>query len=145
MSSLTASCPTSTSVCDDVSHSVLMAASWRESWPRALKTLLVICISLSLAKWLVRSAGRVAGWYLKRHASTRKKAILRRVKIEEEAFQSFSRRSRRQEEDDDWEKIESYGAGSAINGGQADDGWEGIIGFFHPFWLVQLNLHVHQY
>lgn len=120
-----------------------MGASWRESWPRVLRTLLIVCISLSLVRWLVRSAGRVAGRYLNRYASPRKKAILRRVKIEEEAFQSFNRRSRRHEEDDDWEKIESYGAGSAINGGQADDDWEGIIGFFHPFWLVHLNIHVH--
>ena len=65
----------------------------------------------------------------------RKKAILRRVKIEEEGAQKFKRRSPLSD-DDDWEKVESYGAASAVNGGRAEDDWEGVVGFFHPFWFV---------
>ena len=100
-----------------------------------LISLLIICASFLLGRWLVHRAGRAAGWYLKRHALARKKAIIRRVKIEQEAFEKFNRRSQKSE-DDEWEKIESYGGASAINGGQAEDDWEGIVGFFHPFWFV---------
>ena len=82
------------------------------------------------------------GWYLKRHASTRKNAILRRVKVEEEAFQNYNKHSQRPAEDDDWEQVESYGAASAKNGGRAEDEWEGIVGFFHPFWWVKSSLNV---
>ena len=85
------------------------------------------------------------GWYLKRHASTRKKAILRRVKVEEEALQNYNKHSQRPAEDDDWEQVESYGAASAKNGGRAEDEWEGIVGFFHPFWCVKSILNLFEY
>ena len=117
---------------------LVMYSTLRKLWPRILISVLIICASILLGKWLVNRAGRAAGWYLKRYALARKKAIIRRVKIEEEAAQKFNRRSQKSE-DDEWEKIESYGTASAINGGQADDDWEGIIGFFHPFWFVLGN------
>ena len=34
------------------------------------------------------------------------------------------------------EKVESRVVGTALNVGQADDSWEGVIGFCHPFWYV---------
>lgn len=116
-----------------------MSFTWGALWLRALNTVLSICFSIFLGRWLVRSAGRTAGYYLKRYALTRKKSILRRVKVEEEALQKFNRNSQRPEEDDDWERVESHVVGSAKNGGQAEDDWEGIIGFFHPFWSVNLK------
>ena len=113
-----------------------MSSTWRVLWPRILNVFFIICISVLLGGWLVSRAGGAIGWYLKRHASTRKRAILRRVVVEEEAVQNFNRNLQRPAEDDDWEQIESYGAASAKNGGQAEDEWEGIVGFFHPFWYV---------
>ena len=107
----------------------------RGLWPGILNTLLIFCASFLVGRWLVRRIGRTAGWYLRRHALPRKKAILRRVKIEEEGVQKFKKRSPISD-DDDWEKIESYGAASAVNGGRAEDDWEGVVGFFHPFWFV---------
>ena len=94
---------------------------------------------------MITGVGRSMGWYLKRYASTRKRAILRRVKIEEEALQQYHKRNQRHQEDDDWERIESHGVASANNGGQADDDWEGIVGFFHPFWFAILNPCVFEY
>ena len=111
----------------------------RGLWPRILNAFLIICASFLVVKWLVRRIGRAAGWYLRRHALPRKKAIIRRVKIEEEGAQKFKRRSPTSD-DDDWENVESYGAASAVNGGRAEDDWEGVIGFFHPFWSVSKSL-----
>lgn len=96
----------------------------------------VIIFTLSLAfftgKWLFLLGGNAVGWYLRRKTSARKKAILLQVKREEKDYQSKHQSSSRLS--DDWEKVESYATGSAINGGPADSDWEGVVGFFHPFW-----------
>lgn len=62
--------------------------------------------------------------------------ILARVKLEEARSQLSASRSPKSD-DGECEEVEKHTAGSAKNGGEADDEWEGIIGFFHPFWSVQ--------
>ena len=42
------------------------------------------------------------------------------------------------EDQDGWEAIDAYGLGSAKNGEKAEQEWDGIVGFFHPFWFVAL-------
>lgn len=91
---------------------------------------LAILGTLLIGKWLVRSAGTTFGWYLRRKTAARRQAILSQVRNEETDYQSQEKKS----DDGDWEKLESHAVGSSPNGGQADDEWEGTIGFFHPFW-----------
>lgn len=91
---------------------------------------LAILGTLFTGKWLVRSVGTTFGWYLRRKTAARRQAILSQVRSEETDYQSQEKKS----DDGDWEKLESYAVGSSPNGGQADYEWEGIIGFFHPFW-----------
>lgn len=91
---------------------------------------LAILGTLIIGKWLVRSVGTTFGWYLRRKTAARRHAILSQVRSEETDYQSQEKKS----DDGDWEKLESHAVGSSPNGGQADDEWEGIIGFFHPFW-----------
>ena len=98
-------------------------------------SLLAIILALLVGRWLIYTTGKAIGACLKRKTAARRQSILKRVKVEEEAVESFYRHSRRSE-DDDWEKIEKNGTKSATNGGQADNDWEGIVGFFHPFWFV---------
>ena len=98
-------------------------------------TLLAILLTLLFRKWLIYSAGRLFGSYLRRKTVPRQKSILKRVKIEEKAVESFYRKKSKYE-DDDWEKVESHCTTSDTIGGQSDDEWEGIVGFFHPFWFV---------
>ena len=79
--------------------------------------------------FLVLSLLRVFGWYLQGQTKTRKDAIINRVKAEQPAIsetQAF------QEADDGWEKIEK--SGTAENGKSFPDDWNGLVGFFHPFW-----------
>lgn len=95
-------------------------------------SLLAILLTFLFGKWLVYSAGRAFGSYLRRQTAPRRKSILTRVKIEEKAVESFYRKNGKHE-DEDWEKVESHRPTSDIIGGQSDDEWEGIIGFFHPF------------
>ena len=96
-------------------------------------SLLVILLGFLAGRWLVYRAGKALGSHLKRKTTTRRRSILKRVNIEEEAVKSFYRRSQKSD-DDDWEKIDDISIASARNGDIADDDWEGIIGFFHPFW-----------
>lgn len=93
-------------------------------------TALVLLGTLLTGKWLVRSAGTTFGWYLRRKTAARRQAILSQVRSEERDYQSEQKKSGY----GDWDKLESHAVGSAPNGGQADDEWEGMIGFFHPFW-----------
>lgn len=38
--------------------------------------------------------------------------------------------------DDEWETVDSYALGTSPNGGKGEKEWDGIVGFFHPFWYV---------
>lgn len=98
-----------------------------------LNSLLALGLALLVGKWLLRSLGIAIGWYLKRKTSARRRSILLQVQLEEESFQTQERYAARSD-DEDWERVESYKAGTASNGGRAYKDWEGVIGFFHPFW-----------
>lgn len=89
-----------------------------------------------LVKVLVRRSLRFVGWSLRRRTSKRRELVASRVQAEEEAYQTALQRSPKAE-DDDWEQIEGYAAGTAPNGELPRDGeWQGVVGFFHPFWSV---------
>ena len=96
------------------------------------KTCLIsaVLLSLLLSKWLVHGAGKAFGSYLKRKTAARRQAVLKRVKIEEQAVESFYRRDQKGG-DDSWKTTGSDPSG------QADNDWEGLVGFFHPFWSVK--------
>ena len=99
---------------------------------RIEKTYLIsaVLLSLLLSKWLVCGAAKAFGSYLKRKTAARRLAVLKRVKVEEQAVVSFYRRAQKGE-DDNWETTESD------NSVEADNDWEGLVGFFHPFWSVK--------
>ncbi|KAL8758804.1 MAG: hypothetical protein Q9199_001215 [Rusavskia elegans] len=105
-----------------------MAGTRAFSWTLA-NSILVICLSAFVSKLLLQA---VVGWYLRRRTTSRKITILARVKLEEAQYQLSASQSHKSD-DGEWEKVEKHTAGSAKNGGEADDEWEGIIGFFHPF------------
>lgn len=100
-------------------------------WNYGVLILTLILVFLT-SKWLFFVGGKAVGWYLRRKTSARKRALLLQVKREEKDYQTQHESSSKLS--DDWEKVESYATGSATNGGPADDDWEGIVGFFHPFW-----------
>ncbi|KAL8711589.1 MAG: hypothetical protein Q9220_003999 [cf. Caloplaca sp. 1 TL-2023] len=96
---------------------------------RSVQIISVLSISIYLVPWLFRLS---VGWYLRRKSAARKSLILARVKLVESQYQlSVSQAPPR--DDREWVEVEKHAVGSAPNGGEADDEWEGIIGFFHPF------------
>ncbi len=103
-------------------------------WIPLLLAVLVLLVSSTIAApFIVHYIGQTIGWYLRRRTSARRDLIFARVKVEEDDYKSKKRRSPKYE-DEDWERVESYTAGIAKNGEKANDDWEGMVGFFHPFW-----------
>jgi alpha-1,2-mannosyltransferase len=82
---------------------------------------------------LIRYALSSLGVYLRFKTRARRELIVEKARAE--AREANKKRSRPPSRDDeDWEKVEGYAAGSAKNGGRAEADWHGMIGFFHPFW-----------
>lgn len=101
------------------------------SWS-LINAIITIGISAYLFTWFLQKAG---GWYLRRKSAARRSSILARVKVEEAQMQSSPSQSP-ETDDGEWEKVEKNAISSAPNGKAASKDWEGLIGFFHPFWFV---------
>jgi hypothetical protein len=96
-------------------------------------TLLLAVVScLLFPRPLLKLAGLAIGGYLRYRSSDRRERLLSAA-VGASADAARTRR-RRLAEDADWEKVDV--AGSALNGGRAGETWCGVVGFFHPFWLV---------
>ncbi|KAL4896479.1 hypothetical protein BDV59DRAFT_107344 [Aspergillus ambiguus] len=102
----------------------------------SILALLAACVVLpQLPLGVLRIVLRGVGWVIQKRTRSRREYILSRVRADEEEFQS--RRSKTSPgEDEDWEKVDTSSAHSGPagqNNATANDDWEGIIGFFHPF------------
>lgn len=87
-----------------------------------------------LGAYILRYLLRIAGNHLRRRTRARRQLILDRVKEDEEQLSSTTRPSPRSE-DEDWERVESHAANTAVKGEiRQDKDYAGVIGFFHPFW-----------
>ena len=96
--------------------------------------LLAVCLVIpALAGYVSRFIFRSIGLYVQGKTKGRRDLIISRVRAEEEEYQA-QRSKGTKAEDEDWEKVECYPAGTAPNGATEGEDWEGIVGFFHPFW-----------
>ena len=93
----------------------------------------VVSLAFWLGKWVFLLGGKIWGYYLIKKSSERRKALLLKVKLDEEHDTGKTRPSPKSD-DGDWEKVDSDVSGTVQNGQKVDDNWEGLIGFFHPFW-----------
>jgi alpha-1,2-mannosyltransferase len=90
--------------------------------------------------YVLKAVLRSVGWSLKNKTNARRELILSQVRAEIEQHQSKQSASASASassagpEDDDWEKVDGTVPGVADNGKPLGEDWEGIIGFFHPFW-----------
>ena len=82
---------------------------------------------------LVRFVLRAVGASTRSRTSPRRELLLERANKEEAELVPGHKDGSKTGSDEDWEKIESSPASSS-NGDRAADQWEGVIGFFHPFW-----------
>ena len=91
----------------------------------ALSLLLPVLLSIVFFPSLVRFLGAQVGHYLRRASRTRRELLLARVATESNNYEA----GHAETEDGDWEEV-----ASTVLGNKADKQWEGIVGFFHPFW-----------
>jgi len=78
----------------------------------------------------------VIGAHLRSKTASRRQILLERAAEEERALARKDAAGRRSQLDDEWEKVESSSTPSSGNGEKASGQYEGVIGFFHPFWSV---------
>jgi alpha-1,2-mannosyltransferase len=88
--------------------------------------------TLLLGPKVLFAIGRTFGYYLRKKTAGRRAQILELVAAEEEVY---AREEREKGDNDEWEAVEVY-TGSAKNGEKGDKEWDGIVGFFHPFWYI---------
>lgn len=97
--------------------------------------LLALLSTSFVAPFLIRSVARtVVGRHLKQSTQDRRRQIYQRARAEERSHSGKDRKL--DDADAEWETIESYAAGTARNGQTGNKDWDGIVGFFHPFWYV---------
>jgi alpha-1,2-mannosyltransferase len=89
--------------------------------------------TIMLGPKLVFYVGGTLGYYLRKKTAGRKAHILELVATEEKEYAAEGENRR---DSDDWENVDAYATGTAKNGEKADREWDGIVGFFHPFWCV---------
>jgi len=122
------------------------APSWRDSiwsscrngFARPLATLAIsllgaAVLAVILLPYLWSSTGSALGWHLRRKTAGRRAQLLELMNQEEKEYQG-NKRARTDGSDDDWETVDSLAAPSIGNGEKAPREWDGIVGFFHPFW-----------
>lgn len=93
----------------------------------------------SLPLFVLRFVLSNVGWLVQRRTRTRREVITSQVRAEQEEFISECAKSPPQTQtvEEDWEKVDSSTSGSGTTGGnktREDEDWDGVIGFFHPFW-----------
>lgn len=113
----------------------------------AVLVLFIITATVVLLPQLVGSlvglVFRGVGWLIRRRTRSRRDYVIARARSEEEEARASRAKdstssSAKSQEDEDWEKVDSTGGvkttSSSESSGGEDAEWDGIIGFFHPFW-----------
>jgi hypothetical protein len=86
---------------------------------------------------LLRLVGFILGWYLRKKTDGRRSHIIELTRTDQKKFLKTQRQIKESiQDEEDWEKVEAYGESSG-NGEKGGKEWDGIVGFFHPFWYVR--------
>jgi len=95
---------------------------------------------------LTRAIGRAIGNHLKSRTQDRRETLLEQARQENKKQPSFLPHQQRKSEDLDWEKVEGRVVEQADEQEQKqkheitpDVTWNGLIGFFHPFWYTHFS------
>jgi alpha-1,2-mannosyltransferase len=106
---------------------------------RTLAVLGVSIVAFTPVAWFFlipsvwRAFGSLLGWYLRRKTEGRRARILEVMNDDIKGWQ-IRNPEQKESDDEDWEKLSGHAVGSSTNGEKADKNFDGVIGFFHPFW-----------
>jgi alpha-1,2-mannosyltransferase len=106
--------------------------------PRTVSFALIIgfcpLVTVLLGPKLISWAGRTAGLYLRKKTAGRKAQILELTEKDQAEWEEDEKDGKSRRDSDDWESVDAYAVGTAQNGEKGEEEWDGIVGFFHPFW-----------
>lgn len=85
-------------------------------------------LALFVFPYALRWVGKLAGLQIRSKTKSRRNLLLARAHTDEA---EQAKHSSSIELDREWERLESQPA-ATLN--TSDRDWEGVIGFFHPFW-----------
>ena len=100
-------------------------------------------LAVLVVPWLVRFVGSILGRYLNKKTDGRRTQLLGIMRDDETAYQDQRQPLQRPsgaglkptaEGEDDWEHISAEVLANFENSKAANKEWDGIVGFFHPFW-----------
>jgi alpha-1,2-mannosyltransferase len=97
-----------------------------------LSLLLSVIISAVFLPKILRFGAELLGHQLRRSSRTRRELLLARVASETKRHEAEQKNKKK--EDDDWEEVGNTASNNKSIAGKADSEWDGIVGFFHPFW-----------
>lgn len=83
--------------------------------------------TLVLFPLVCRATSSFLAWYLRKKTDGRRCHIVELVEADEKKY-------REDKDDGGWERVGACATRIAKNGDKTDDDWDGIVGFFHPFW-----------
>lgn len=99
--------------------------------PKSIATMLsLLALLYLLGPGLV---GRAVSYYLKQKTAGRRAQILELMESEEKEYATKGKGKR---DSDEWHHVETEPSGATKGAEPADRDWDGIVGFFHPFWCV---------
>lgn len=140
-SHLSDSCPvcSQTSLSIVVAGCVVLVSSLRLPEPELpamvllwlLSSLLIsVLISVLFFPSIVRFLAAQVGHSLRRSSRSRRELLLARVATEAKKYEVEAPET----DNHDWDEIAAVATGGKEGSSKADEQWEGIVGFFHPFW-----------
>ena len=82
---------------------------------------------------LWRAAGSLLGWYLRKKTDGRRRHIVELVESDEKEYRESGNNNTTSTSG---ENVDDHTTGTSKDGnsGGSDNDWNGIVGFFHPFW-----------
>ena len=101
--------------------------------------LVTVLLGPKLVFWL----GAWAGSYLRTKTAGRKSQILELTENNQKDWEEEQKDKKGRRDSDDWEKVDQHAAGTAKNGEKGEAEWDGIVGFFHPFWYASSGPSAH--
>lgn len=98
-----------------------------------------------LGPFLVGLVGRCIGWVLLKKTEGRRSLLVGLMNDDNKksAEQSTENTSAASSSSEEWEKVQSPDTKATTTEKSSQQDWDGIIGFFHPFWYaIKVDTHI---
>lgn len=89
----------------------------------------LLYIAIRLLPLVVRLCGIAIGKNIRGKTHHRRELLLAHADQEEKDFTTKHKKA-----DEDWEKVDARSSGPSTPADAQDKDWQGVVGFFHPFW-----------